>query len=52
MSIKYYILRLRDFLFPPKTNAELFAFNGRSGKYSYLAEREQEEIRNSWKKLK
>jgi hypothetical protein len=52
MGITYYLLRLRDTLFSPQSLPDLWAYNARSGKYSYLAEHEQEEIRRGFKKLR
>jgi hypothetical protein len=52
MGITYYLLRLRDTLFPPKSLPDLWAYSARSKKYSYMAEHEQEEIRKKFKKIR
>ena len=48
--IKYYILRLRDTLFPPRTTPELWDWSLKKGKYSYLSEKQNDDIQRLWRK--
>lgn len=48
--IKYWILRLRDILFPPRRLPELLDYSARKGKYAYLAEKANDDIRKSFRR--
>jgi len=48
--LKYWILRLRDALFPPRTLHELWDQRLGKGKYSYLSEKRNEDLRKAWQK--
>ena len=46
--IKYYTLRLRDTLFPPTTTHDWWMFRLGKGKYSYISEKRDDDIRDAW----
>ena len=48
--LKYWILRLRDVVFSPRRLGELWDWHLRRGKYSYLSQRLDDEIRKAWRR--
>ena len=49
-SIEHYFKRLRDALLPPNGVAEQIAYMTREGKYHYLSEKAEEDIRREFAK--
>jgi len=50
--LKYYVLRLRDALFPPRTLSELMDWYLKKGKYSYLLEKSNQENQKAWRRIR
>jgi hypothetical protein len=50
--LKYYVLRFRDALFPPRTLSELMNWNLKKGKYSYLLEKSNQETQKAWRRIR
>jgi len=46
-AVKYYVLRLRNALFPPRTNAERRDRQLGKGKYSYISEKRQDDLQKA-----
>jgi hypothetical protein len=50
--LKYWILRLRDALFPPRTLPDLWDWRLGRDKYSYLSQKRNDDIQKAWRRLR
>lgn len=50
MGIKYWIFRIRDKLFPPRTLHELWDWRLGKGKYQYRSKKRDDDLRKAWRR--